>query len=252
MNFNLSIAEFIQKFRDESQTGNKLQSNNIEVAVEVGDHLESPRRGYSHHGIYIGDDQVIHYSGFANGMSKGAIEITTLNDFCSGKGFKTVSHGKRMYSKTNAVGRAHERLGEDWYSLLGNNCEHFVNWCIHGKHSSPQIHRVAGVVSILVAGAVANNPRAKKAVIHAITTMADKTTRDQFGRKIVKAASRYVARNTASAATADAGFAAATGSVAVTALDGRRTAVSLSTIAVPVAAVLAVGYGIWKLWDVFD
>ena len=52
--------------------------------MKFGDHLVSPRIGYSHHGIYIGDDQVIHYSGFANGISSGEIEISSLDEFSRG------------------------------------------------------------------------------------------------------------------------------------------------------------------------
>ncbi|WP_439839782.1 lecithin retinol acyltransferase family protein [Aeromonas caviae] len=28
---------------------------------QPGDHLVSPRAGYQHHGLYLGDHQVIHY-----------------------------------------------------------------------------------------------------------------------------------------------------------------------------------------------
>ncbi|HAT1529530.1 lecithin retinol acyltransferase family protein [Aeromonas hydrophila] len=30
-------------------------------SLHYGDHLISPRIGYEHHGIYVGDDWVIHY-----------------------------------------------------------------------------------------------------------------------------------------------------------------------------------------------
>jgi cell wall-associated NlpC family hydrolase len=30
---------------------------------QSGDHLVSPRTGYQHHGLYLGDHQVIHYQG---------------------------------------------------------------------------------------------------------------------------------------------------------------------------------------------
>ena len=32
-------------------------------SLHYGDHLISPRIGYEHHGIYAGDDWVIHYQG---------------------------------------------------------------------------------------------------------------------------------------------------------------------------------------------
>jgi hypothetical protein len=34
-------------------------------------------------------------------------------------------------------------MGEQRYSVHENNCEHFVHWCIHGKHRSSQVDRGA-------------------------------------------------------------------------------------------------------------
>ena len=31
------------------------------------------------------------------------------------------------------------RLGEKRYRLLTNNCEHFVEWCLHGVHRSFEV-----------------------------------------------------------------------------------------------------------------
>ena len=31
---------------------------------KIGSHLKVARLGYTHHGIYIGDNKVIHYAGF--------------------------------------------------------------------------------------------------------------------------------------------------------------------------------------------
>jgi hypothetical protein len=35
--------------------------------------------------------------------------------------------------------RARSRLGEDRYHLLDNNCEHLVEWCLHGVARSFQV-----------------------------------------------------------------------------------------------------------------
>lgn len=109
---------------------------------DIGDHLSSPRGSglYSHHGIYIGDSKVIHYSGFADGMSSGKIEITSLSSFSSGNDIFIHLHKNRRYSPKETVDRAESRLGEDWYNVIVNNCEHFAYWCIMGNHSSKQIN----------------------------------------------------------------------------------------------------------------
>ena len=37
------------------------------------------------------------------------------------------------------IRRARTRLGEKRYRLLTNNCEHFVEWCLHGVHRSFEV-----------------------------------------------------------------------------------------------------------------
>jgi hypothetical protein len=105
---------------------------------KIGIHLKSSRKIYSHHGIYIGNGKVIHYSGLAEGLSFGRIEITTLDEFSGTTGYEIVKHENMKYSSNEIVNRAKSRLGEDAYHLITNNCEHFVNWCIEGNHDSEQ------------------------------------------------------------------------------------------------------------------
>lgn len=108
--------------------------------MQRGDHLISPRTGYSHHGLYLGKNLVIHYTGFSNGRHKGEIAITSLDEFCQGEGFTVQAYPCRLYSPDESAQRALSRLGEDWYDILLNNCEHFVSWCILGVHHSHQAH----------------------------------------------------------------------------------------------------------------
>lgn len=49
--------------------------------LKAGSHIKVNRLGYTHHGIYIGNGQVVHYSGFAQMFMKGEIAVTTLEDF---------------------------------------------------------------------------------------------------------------------------------------------------------------------------
>ena len=106
--------------------------------LKIGMHLKSSRTIYSHHGIYIGDGKVIHYSGLAEGLSFGRIEVTTLNEFSGTTGYEIIKHDNIKYSSHEIVKRAKSRLQEDAYHLLTNNCEHFANWCIEGNHNSKQ------------------------------------------------------------------------------------------------------------------
>jgi len=110
--------------------------------LKLGDHLVTPRRGFTHHGIYIGNQQVIHYAGFINGLSnKGPVSVTSLERFDNGFGYWVENHLDRPYDAMDSVVRAYSRLGEDSYHILFNNCEHFVSWCIEGLHSSSQIRK---------------------------------------------------------------------------------------------------------------
>lgn len=110
--------------------------------MEYGDHIVSDRLGYSHHGIYVGNGQVIHYAGFARGISKGKIEITDIDDFCQGQGCYIKNHILPFYDRDEVFERALSRVNEDSYNLLFNNCEHFVTWCIYGIRSSSQVNGV--------------------------------------------------------------------------------------------------------------
>ena len=110
--------------------------------IKAGDHLITERLGYTHHGIYLGRNKVIHYSGLAAGLRAGPVEITDLSTFSQGKRTYVSHHSNRVFSHGQTIKRARSRLSEDKYNLLLNNCEHFINWCIYGKASSPQVTKM--------------------------------------------------------------------------------------------------------------
>lgn len=120
---------------------------------QLGAHLITPRNLYSHHGIYIGDGQVIHYSGLANGLESGPIEVASLEDFCAGNEVNAKTY-KESYPADEIVRRAMSRVGESSYSVFNNNCEHFCLWCITGSHTSIQVD-TATTISSPAVGTVA-------------------------------------------------------------------------------------------------
>ena len=105
-----------------------------------GTHLVTSRRGYMHHGIYIGGGMVVHYSGFSRFLHSGPVEEVTLSRFSMGRAVGIVEHSE-SYSPQEIVLRARSRLGENKYHVLRNNCEHFCNWCISGRSRSMQVER---------------------------------------------------------------------------------------------------------------
>ena len=111
--------------------------------MQAGDHLISPRPGFTHHGLYVGNNEVIHYAGYSSGEESGQVVLTSLDVFRNGHPCRIVNHSLRRYSPEQSVERAWSRLGEAHYSALLNNCEHFVTWCIQGRAESRQVSMAA-------------------------------------------------------------------------------------------------------------
>lgn len=128
----------------------------------IGAHLVSPRRGFKHHGLYIGRGKVVHYSGMARsfGLKElrhiislvhyGSIVKTSLKQFCDGHGFYVVEHPHARFPGELAVDRAKKRLCERSYYIYSNNCEHFVNWCIEDEFKSPFVTRILLMTAFLL------------------------------------------------------------------------------------------------------
>jgi hypothetical protein len=51
----------------------------------LGSHLVTPRRGYLHHGIYVGARQVVHYAGFVYRLRRGPVEEVPFAHFACGQ-----------------------------------------------------------------------------------------------------------------------------------------------------------------------
>lgn len=122
----------------------------------IGSHLVSRRCGglYTHHGVYVGNGNVVHYEGFAGGVNihdvipidqfaRSSIRCVSLEVFCGGNEFFIQKHNCPKFSQQEIVERAMSKIGESEYNLIWNNCEHFANWCIEGEKKSEQVRGVA-------------------------------------------------------------------------------------------------------------
>jgi hypothetical protein len=105
----------------------------------LGSHLVTPRRGYLHHGIYVGASKVVHYAGFAHGLRRGPVEEVPVAHFASGRRVWVRAEARCDSDVREVICRARSRMGEDHYRLLTNNCEHFCEWCLHGAARSFQV-----------------------------------------------------------------------------------------------------------------
>ena len=135
--------------------------------LKIGDHIFVDRsvlgvKLYEHHGIYVGDDMVVHYNGLARGIvlekscfeeilsnvvpldkrNIAKVEMTSLEEFASGDVLQVKKHADAPFSGQEVALRAKERIGEQKYNLFINNCEHFCSECIFGEHVSEQVQNV--------------------------------------------------------------------------------------------------------------
>ncbi|XP_061620032.1 lecithin retinol acyltransferase-like [Phyllopteryx taeniolatus] len=133
-----------------------------------GDLLEVPRTLFTHFGIYVGDGRVAHLipdilpavtSDARRLRSKvtsarlllgvlakrASVRVDSVEDFAYGASVRLNTHameraaGSRGQPDAEEAARRAERLlGSAPYSLLWNNCEHFVTWCRYGAARSLQ------------------------------------------------------------------------------------------------------------------
>ncbi len=110
-----------------------------------GDHIKIGRGFYSHHGIFIDRDQVVHFSGEPKQKNQSQIEMTTLEQFINGAKetkVKIVAYEADVVFDTETTIRlALESIGDSDYHIVFRNCEHFATYCKTGKHESKQVKR---------------------------------------------------------------------------------------------------------------
>jgi hypothetical protein len=116
----------------------------------IGAHPITPRRGYTHHGIYAGEGAVIHYSGLSRSLRRGPISQASLEQFAPGQVVLLECRNQPSFEASEILTRARSRLGENRYRLLSNNCEHFSEWSRYGVSRSAQVDRWIRPLLVLV------------------------------------------------------------------------------------------------------
>lgn len=131
------------------------------VELQPGDHLRVfrsvvGRAGYWHHGIYVGNGWVVHFTDLDGGKTNAVVRPGTIAEFAAGSPVEVV-HYDHCDDVSIVLERVRQVLYTADYSLLRHNCEHIAVWCKTGRHESAQINgvRTVAIVSGVVLGAFA-------------------------------------------------------------------------------------------------
>ncbi|NXM84594.1 LRAT acyltransferase, partial [Oenanthe oenanthe] len=142
-----------------------------------GDLLEVPRTLFIHFGIYLGENRVAHMmpdilpsiTGDRRQIQQvvtnkrlilgviartASVRVDTVEDFAYG-GSILVNHMDRFFENQvlgseEAARRAEKLVGATAYSLLWNNCEHFVTYCRYGAPVSFQTDKFCETVKMII------------------------------------------------------------------------------------------------------
>lgn len=123
--------------------------------LRPGDHIAVRRpHGYVHHGVYLGEDRVAHFTDEAglSGKLHARVTESPLEDFLRGGRLLRRRH-RRPLPPEVVVARARGVLEGDmeWrpYHLVRNNCEHFATFCAARRPRSVQVRQVAGAAALM-------------------------------------------------------------------------------------------------------
>lgn len=160
---NKIVESFINNLAIEYQ--NIPKSNQIQYALKPFDLANTPPGTHilvdsnfdffygpsipiKHHGIYLGDGKVIHYTTNPDNTNmlfdKGKVFVESIENFTDDiSKIQAVDYPDGLVSKSTEeiINTALSREGEAKYNVLFNNCEHFANKSITGKAVSNQVER---------------------------------------------------------------------------------------------------------------
>ena len=124
------------------------------VDLYPGCHVRVKINNYYHHGIYVGEGNVVQFGMpfdalkfEASDVSQIKVILSPLKDFTMGNNFIEVycyskSEARQKQKESDIIKTAMSHLGDSGYNILTNNCEHFANYCVFLKKQSDQIDEI--------------------------------------------------------------------------------------------------------------
>jgi hypothetical protein len=108
--------------------------------AEYGDVIYTKHGLYRHYGIYINENCVIHYDGKIDDffLREMCIIKTTMDRFLDGNSQYYIDKRNSKFDNDEVVKRATQKIGEEKFNLIFNNCEHFSMWCKADLKTSKQ------------------------------------------------------------------------------------------------------------------
>lgn len=118
-----------------------------------GDHIKVTqkflfKKVYSHHGIYMGDGTVIHFTEPFKDEGKSKILRTSLDAFARGRGIEVVGYDGLHFHRDITAYLAEKSIGREDFGIFRNNCEHFASWCKTGLMESRQSQSVVNWATV--------------------------------------------------------------------------------------------------------
>ena len=107
----IATGEIAETLTDDGKNADRRWPPGLEREPPLGAHLTTSRRGYTHHGLYVGDGRVVHYSGLSGFWQCGPVEEVSLAGFSAGREVRIVVHPRSVFSPEEIVRRARSRLG---------------------------------------------------------------------------------------------------------------------------------------------
>ncbi|CAH2301210.1 Lecithin retinol acyltransferase [Pelobates cultripes] len=172
----ISLLVNFKLFGIPEDNGGTVDNHNVSY-FKRGDLLEVPRTLFIHYGIYLGNNKVAHLMpDILPALSDNAcltekvvtnkrlilgvlakvasVRVDTVQDFAYG-GRIIVNHmdnsyNTKPYSNEDVALRAEKLVGATSYSLLWDNCEHFVTYCRYGIPMSFQTEKFCKTVKRII------------------------------------------------------------------------------------------------------